>query len=153
MITTIVQKEKKPVTSRAGMAQTVETCPYYEGWLKTIVDDLKSVREGIKERNFEKVAQTAEHNCLKMHALMMTTRPAIIYWIPATMEIIQNVLAWREEGLKCYFTIDAGPNVKVLCLEKDEREVDKRLQKLEGVIETIVCRPGDGAKITDKHLF
>jgi len=153
MITTIVQKGKKPVTSRAGMAQTVETCPYYKGWLKTITDDLKSIREGIKEKNFEKVAQAAEHNCLKMHALMITTKPAIIYWIPATMEIIQSVIRWREEGLECYFTIDAGPNVKVLCLKKDEKEINKRLQNLEGVTETIVCRPGDGAKVIDKHLF
>ena len=153
MITTIVQKGKKPVTSRAGMAQTVETCPYYKGWLKTITDDLKSIREGIKEKNFEKVAQAAEHNCLKMHALMITTKPAIIYWIPATMEIIQSVIRWREEGLECYFTIDAGPNVKVLCLKKDEKEINERLQNLEGVTETIVCRPGDGAKVIDKHLF
>ena len=153
MITTIVQKGKKPVTSRAGMAQTVETCPYYKGWLKTITDDLKSIREGIKEKNFEKVAQAAEHNCLKMHALMITTKPAIIYWIPATMKIIQSVIRWREEGLECYFTIDAGPNVKVLCLKKDEKEINERLLNLEGVIETIICRPGDGAKVIDKHLF
>jgi len=153
MIATIVQKGKKPVTSRAGMAQTVETCPYYEGWLGTVTDDLKMIKEGIKERDFKKVAQAAEHNCLKMHALMMTTKPAIIYWIPATIEIIQNVLAWREEGVKCYFTIDAGPNVKILCLEKDEKEINKRLLKLEGVIETMICRPGDGAKLIDKHLF
>ena len=153
MITTIVQKAKKSVTSRAGMAQTVETCPYYQGWLKTVTDDLKSVKEGIKEKKFEEVAQTAERNCLKMHALMIATKPSIVYWIPATMEIIQNVLAWREEGLKCYFTIDAGPNVKVLCLEKDEKEINKRLQSLEGVIETIICRPGDNAKLIDKHLF
>ena len=97
MVTTIVQKGKKLVTSRAGMAQTVESCPYYEGWLRTVTDDLKSVRKGIKEKDFKKVAQTAERNCLKMHALMMATKPAIVYWIPATMEIIQNVLACREE--------------------------------------------------------
>jgi len=153
MITTIVQKGKKPVTSRAGMAQTVETCPYYQEWLKTITDDLKLVREGIKEKDFGKVGQAAEHNCLKMHALMIATKPAIVYWIPATMEIIQGVLAWREEGLKCYFTIDAGPNVKVLCLEKEEEEVNKRLLSLKGIIETIICRPGDGAKLLEKHLF
>ena len=153
MITTIVQKKKKSVTSRAGMAQTVETCPYYQGWLKTITDDLKLVREGIKEKDFEKVGQAAEHNCFKMHALMIATKPAIVYWLPATMEIIQGVLAWREEGLKCYFTIDAGSNVKVLCLGKDEEEINKRLLNLEGVIETIVCKPGDGAKLLGKHLF
>lgn len=153
MITTIVQKKKKPVTSRAGMAQTVETCPYYQAWLETVTDDLKSVKEGIKEKDFDKVGQSAEHNCLKMHALMIATRPAIVYWIPATMEIIQSVLAWREEGLKCYFTIDAGPNVKVLCLGKDEEEINKKLLSLEGVIETVICKPGDSAKLEERHLF
>jgi diphosphomevalonate decarboxylase len=153
MIVTILTEEKKKIGSRAGMAQTVETCPYYQGWLKTVEEDLRLVKEGIKEKDFEKVAQIAEHNCLKMHALMITTKPQIIYWRPATMEIIQNVINWREEGLECYFTIDAGPNVKVLCLRKDEKEIQKRLSELEGVIKTIIVKPGDDAKIIDKHLF
>ena len=153
MIVTILTEEKKKVGSRAGMAQTVETCPYYQGWLKTVGEDLKIVREGILERNFTKVGLQAEYNCLKMHALMMTTKPAIIYWEPATMEIIQNVINWREQGLECYFTIDAGPNVKVLCLEKDEKEINQRLSRLKGVIKTIITKPGDDAKIVDRHLF
>jgi len=153
MITTIVEVKKKPVSSRAGMAQTVETCPYYEGWLRTIEEDLKSVKEGIKERNFEKVGKAAEFNCLKMHALMITTKPSIIYWIPATMEIIQEVRKMRENGILAYFTIDAGPNVKVMCFKKDERKINKRLLNLKGVIKTIICRPGNGAEIINKHLF
>ena len=153
MIVTILTEEKKKVGSRAGMAQTVETCPYYRGWLETIEDDLKIIREGILERNFTKVGIQAEYNCLKMHALMVATKPPIIYWQPATMEIIHNVISWREEGLECYFTIDAGPNVKVLCLQKDEKEINQRLSRLKGVIKTIIAKPGDDAKIIDKHLF
>lgn len=153
MITTIVTEAKKKVSSRAGMAQTIETCPYYEGWLNTINDDLATVREGIKKKDFTAVGKTAEENCLKMHATMMTTKPAIIYWIASTMEIIQNVQLWREEGLECYFTIDAGPNVKVMCLEKDEKEINKRLLALNGVKKTIICRPGDSAQLSEKHLF
>jgi len=153
MITTIVTEAKKKVSSRAGMAQTVETCPYYDGWLKTINDDLNKIREGIKKKDFSSVGLTAEQNCLKMHALMIATKPSIIYWFSPTMNIIQNVQLWREEGLECYFTIDAGPNVKVICLEKDEKEINKRLLELDGVIKTIICKPGDKAKITDEHLF
>ena len=153
MVTTIVTEAKKKVSSRAGMAQTVETCPYYDGWLKTVNDDLDKIREGIKKKDFSVVGLTAEQNCLKMHATMMTTKPSIIYWFAPTMEIIQNVQLWREEGLECYFTIDAGPNVKVMCLEKDEKEINKRLLELDGVIKTIICKPGDKAKLTDKHLF
>ena len=32
------------------------------------------------------------------------------------MEFVRSL---REEGKRCYFTMDAGPNVKVLCLEED----------------------------------
>jgi len=153
MIVTILTEAKKKVGSRVGMAQTVETCPYYKSWLETINQDLDIVRKGILKKDFTAVGSQAEYNCLKMHALMITTRPSIIYWIPATMEIIQNVIAWREKGLECYFTIDAGPNVKVICLQKDEKEINKRLLKLKEVKKTIICKPGDGAKIINKHLF
>jgi len=153
MIACIVSEAKKKVSSRAGMAQTVETCPYYDGWLKSVDEDLKNIREGILNKDFSLVGLTAEQNCLKMHAMMMTTKPAIIYWIPATLEIMHHVLAWREEGLECYFTIDGGPQVKVMCLEKDVNEINKRLLELEGVKKTIICKPGDRAMLVEKHLF
>lgn len=153
MIVTILTEEKKKIGSRDAMAQTVETCPYYRGWLESVEEDLKIIREGILERDFTKVGLQAEYNCLKMHALMMTTKPPIIYWRPETLEIIQNVINWREQGLECYFTIDAGPNFKVLCLQKDEKEINKRILKLNSVIKTIIAKPGDDAKIIKKHLF
>ncbi|MBI3413063.1 MAG: diphosphomevalonate decarboxylase [Candidatus Aenigmarchaeota archaeon] len=153
MITTIVAETKKKISSRAGMSQTVKTSPYYEGWLNTVDADLTTVRNGIKERDFSATGSCAQQNCLKMHATMITTKPSIVYWQPATMEIIHSVLSWREEGSECYFTIDAGPNVKVMCLDKNEKELRKRLEMLEGVKKTITCRPGDGARLTDNHLF
>lgn len=153
MIVTILTEEKKKIGSRASMAKTVETCPYYKGWLETVDEDLKIIREGILEKDFTKVGRQAEYNCLKMHALMMTTKPAIIYWQPATIELIQNIIHWRKEGLECYFTIDAGPNVKVLSLEKNQKEIEKRLLGTTGVIKTIITKPGEEAKIIDKHLF
>ena len=153
MITTIVQEAKKPVGSRAGMAQTVATSPYYKGWLETIEADLTVMRKAIREKDFALAAETAESNALKMHATMMTTKPPIVYWIPATLNIIHAVHGWRAEGMKCYFTMDAGPNVKVLCLQKDENEIVKRLSGVDGVKKMIICKPGDGAKIVKEHLF
>ena len=153
MITTIVSTAQKKVKSRAGMAQTVEACPYYKDWLATVNEDIENVKKGIKERDFTLVGQTAEHNCLKMHAIMITTKPAIIYWMPATMAVIHSVLAWRDEGLECYFTIDGGPQVKVICLEKDAAELMKRLQQIEGVQKVIECEPGEGTKLVEEPLF
>jgi diphosphomevalonate decarboxylase len=153
MLTTIVSTEEKKVKSRAGMSQTVKTCPYYKDWLATVNEDIEAVKKGILERDFRKVGETAEFNCLKMHATMVTTKPPIIYWNPATMEIVHAVEAWREEGLECYFTMDAGPNVKVMCMEKDVPELEKRLKELTGVKDVIVCRPGDEARLVEEHLF
>ncbi len=153
MIATILTEKQKPVSSRAGMAQSVANCPYYTSWIKEATKDLETVRTAIKEKNFQKLGETAELNCLKMHAVMMTTTPPIIYWIPETLEVIHTVRALREEGIQAYFTIDGGPQVKVMCLEKDAEKINKMLQELSSVKRTVVCKPGDGAKLLDKHLF
>jgi diphosphomevalonate decarboxylase len=153
MIVTILTEEKKKIGSRIGMAQTVKNCPYYDGWLKTVNQDLDVIRKGILKRDFMAVGSQAEYNCLKMHALMMTTKPSIIYWLPKTIEIIQNVINWRKDGLECYFTIDAGPQVKIICLEKDIKKIKRKLKNIKGIKKIIVCKPGGGVKLINKHLF
>jgi len=153
MIACITSKKQKKISSRAGMARTVATSPMYKSWLLGIEQDIEKVKKGILKRDFTLVGKTAEENCLKMHATMITTQPAIIYWNKATIETIQSVIDWRNEGLECYFTIDAGPQVKIMCLEKNVSQLIKRCKKLEGVKDTIIIKPGEGVKITNKHLF
>ncbi len=163
IIICLTSKKEKKIKSRAGMAQTVKTSPFYPGWLKTIEDDLKKVRKGIKEKNFSLVGKTAEENCLKMHSLMLSTKPAIIYWNSRTIELMRKVIDWRENGLECYFTIDAGPQVKILCLKKDLETLLKRVKKIAGLEfrnlkksemkNIIIAKPGPGPKIVKTHLF
>jgi len=153
IIVAIVSETKKKVSSTDGMNLTMKTCPLYQGWLDTIEQDLKNVRKGISEKNLTLMGSTAEFNCLKMHALMMTTQPPLIYWTPATLEIIHAVLNWREKGLESYFTIDAGPQVKILCLEKDAQEINDKLRLLQGIKKTILCGVGGEAKLSENHLF
>lgn len=152
MITTIVSSKKKKIKSRAGMTQTVKNCPYYRAWLDTIEEDLNAVGRGIKNKKFSLVGRTAELNSLKMHATMMTTTPSIIYWQPLTMKVIHLIQDLRERGIECYFTMDAGPNVKVMTLKNNEKKVLKELNKIKG-IKTVSCKAGPAAKIINKHLF
>lgn len=153
MIATVVSSKEKKVKSRAGMKQTLLTSPMYNGWIKTVQKDLETVKKGILKKDFSAVGKTAEHNCLKMHATMITTNPPIIYWEPATMKVIELVQELRENGTECYFTMDAGPQVKVMCLEKNALKIRKKLNALDGVQETIACSPGKEAGILAKHLF
>jgi diphosphomevalonate decarboxylase len=153
MIVNIVGTKQKKWKSRAGMAQTVATCPYYKVWLETAQNDTNQMRELVLKKDFTGVGQLAEFNALKMHATMITTKPAIIYWQPLTLEIMHNLMAWRDEGLEAYYTMDAGPQVKVMCLQKNEKELMKRLKKIKGIQEIVSCKPGPAAKFLTKHLF
>jgi hypothetical protein len=43
--------------------------------------------------------------------------------------------------------------VKIICLEKDIPKIKRKLKKIKGIKKIIVCKPGEGAKLIDKHLF
>ena len=153
MVAVITSTAQKKVKSTAGMAQTVETCPYYRDWLSTVQDDIEAVKQGIADKDFTKVGSTAEYNALKMHATMITTKPPIIYWNDATLRIMHSIMDWRENGLESYFTMDAGPQVKIMCMDKDVDEITKRLKDIQGIEDVVVCKPGSAARLIEEHLF
>ncbi len=153
MAVTVVTHGEKKIKSRAGMTQTVANSPLYKTWLETVEADMEKVRKGILEKNFHLVGATAELNALKMHSTMHTTTPHIIYWEPETITLMKEVMQMREDGLDGYFTIDGGPQVKVLCLEKDAKKIVKRLSAIREVKKTFLCHAGEDAKIIGKGLF
>jgi diphosphomevalonate decarboxylase len=95
-----------------------------------------------------------EADALSMHAVMMTSRPALLYWEPATLAVIKAVRNLRvRKGLDCYFTIDAGPNVHVITLPEQADAVSRVLRRVEGVQEVLRCATGPGANLVNRHLF
>ena len=82
-----------------------------------------------------------------MHAVMMTSEPALHYWMPASLEVMQAVRSWRQEGISVCYTLDAGPNVHVLCTEEDAQEAATRLRLFSGVRNVLVARPGGPARL------
>jgi len=153
IIICVADKNTKKIKSRVGMAQSVKTSPMYTSWLSSIDKDIRVIKKAIREKDFSLVGKITESNCLKMHAVMMTTIPAIIYWNDITMKIIQSVIAWRKEGLESYFTIDAGPQVKIISLKKNVNKIVRRCKKIKGIKDVIVVKTGKGSKIINKHLF
>jgi len=109
----------KPVSSREAMALTVATSPFYSLWPAKQNADLVRIKEAIATHNFNQLAETAEHNALTMHALMLTATPPILYSLPETLQGMKEVWHCRQRGVPVYFTQDAGPNLKLLFLAKD----------------------------------
>src|SRR5699024_8156081 len=106
--------------------------------------DWKATKHGIAERDFDEVGHTAEANCLNMHATTLGARLPFTYWTVATVAVMQAVQTLRDNGSRALFTIDAGPNVKVLYLPENEIEVEKALRDVPEVTDVILSRSGQG---------
>ncbi|MGH8234240.1 MAG: diphosphomevalonate decarboxylase [Rhodanobacteraceae bacterium] len=142
----------KSVSSRAGMDLSRRTSPFYRSWIATGTGDLATAREAVLARDFDKLAQVGEASCLAMHAVMLSTRPGLVYWNGATVECMQRVRTLRElEGHGAFFTIDAGPQVKAVCLPDATLRVAEALREIPGVEAVSVSGLGDGARVVEDH--
>jgi len=140
----VLSDKMKKVSSREGMKRTVDTSPFYKSWVKSVPADMAEIKDGIREQNFEKVGSIAEANCLKMHATTLGAQPPFTYWLDTTMLVMQTVRSLRDMGVPAYFTIDAGPNVKVLYLPEHEDLIHSTLRNVPGVSDVILSRSGEG---------
>ena len=127
MIMLVLEDQKKPISSRDGMKLCVETSTTFEEWIRQSEQDYKDMLVYLKENDFEKVGVLTEKNALAMHATTKTATPSFSYLTDASYEAMDFVRQLREQGESCYFTMDAGPNVKVLCLEKDLEHLSELL--------------------------
>lgn len=152
MVVASVGIERKQVSSREGMRRCVATSPYYQGWLDTVTDDLATAKQALFSRDFHKLGKVTEANAFKMHALPLSADPPFTYWQEATLSVMSKVRQLRESGVRAYFTMDAGPNVAVLCKAGDTGIIQQALDGIAGVKETVVCRPGPSIVIGDRSL-
>jgi diphosphomevalonate decarboxylase len=145
----IVSEERKEIASRDAMEQVAGTSPLYAGWLEAQEGDLARARRAIAERDLATLGEIAEENCLRMHATCLAARPPILYFRTATVAAIEAVWELRRSGVAAYFTIDAGPQVKVLCPGAALDTVTAALASVPGVRRVIATRPGPGVRMVE----
>ncbi|MGZ9226293.1 MAG: diphosphomevalonate/mevalonate 3,5-bisphosphate decarboxylase family protein, partial [Anaerolineales bacterium] len=110
---------------------------------------LEICRNVILNRDFNAFASIVELDSDMLHAVMMTSTPSLHYWKPETIRVMNAVRGWRNEGIPVCYSIDAGANVHVLCLETEAHTIDKRLREIEGVKDVLVARAGGPARIVE----
>jgi diphosphomevalonate decarboxylase len=147
VVVAITDPGPKAVSSTAGMQATSASSPFYPAWVDSAPAALDRMRDAVLARDLETVGELAEHSCLALHSLMLTTRPALLYWNSATVAAIHTVRGLRAEGLPVYFTIDAGPQLKALCRPEDAAEVAAALAAVPGVQETRTSALGPAAGV------
>lgn len=112
---------------------------------------LEICRKALLARDFNTFASIVELDSDMMHAVMMTSTPALHYWKPASLEVMSCVRQWRSDGMSVCYTVDAGPNIHVMCLGTEAQTVEKRLREIQGVDKVLVARAGGPAKIIENH--
>jgi len=149
----IVSTGAKRVSSSSGH-RLAATSPLNTARTRCVGAWLETVRQAIAERDIGLLGPVLELDALAMHGVMMTSTPSLLYWQPGTLEVLQAVRAWREdEGMPVYFTIDAGPNVHLICEVEAAAEVARRVGALPAVGRVLVSGPGAGPELLDGHLF
>ncbi len=149
VVVAIASESAKSVSSTVGMEATRNTSPFYQQWLETQNDDIERAIAAIKDRDFTALGTVAEYSCLKMHGLMLSAQPGLVYWNHATIACIHEVRAMRTEGVDVFFTIDAGPQLKAVCAPGTGDLVAARLSAVDGVSRVLRAGLGHGARSVD----
>jgi diphosphomevalonate decarboxylase len=147
LVVALTTHRSKTVGSTEAMDRSAATSPYYSAWLATTERDLPEARAAVLARDLPALGRVAERSALRMHACALAADPAVIYWNGVTMAAVQAVLDVRASGIAAYFTIDAGPHVKVLCAAADADRIERALASVPGVSRTLVAAPGPGAEV------
>ena len=147
VVIAVTREGPKDVGSSDGMRLTAETSPYFPAWVEDAPALFARVRAAVLARDLEALARAAEASALRMHASSLAAEPGLLYWTGATVEVALEVRRLRARGVPAFFTIDAGPHVKVFTTPASAAEVTGAIQGVPGVIRTIAAAPGEGARI------
>lgn len=144
VVIAITDKKEKAISSSKAMKLSADTSPFYSSWVEDQNDDIKEANSFISKKDFEGLASISEHNCMKMHSIMWTTRPSIVYWNATTIDCMQAIRDLQRNGESVFFTIDAGPQIKAICLPENEEKIAKKLNEIKGVQSIMTSGLGSG---------
>ncbi|PXX71787.1 diphosphomevalonate decarboxylase [Nocardia tenerifensis] len=147
LVVAVVDHASKAVSSRDAMRRTVATSPFYRPWADSSEIDLVEMQKAIARQDLPAVGEIAERNALGMHASMLAARPGIRYLSPQSIAVLDAVLALRADGVAAYATIDAGPNVTVLCARADAARVTAALRAVGDFVDPRTAHLGPGATL------
>ena len=151
-IVAVVSAEEKKVGSYEAHA-AAQTSHFLGERLRALQTRFHYVRRAILAKDLALLGPAIEEDAIELHFIAMTSIPPIFYWNPGMVRVIQAALRWRADGLAVYFTLDAGPNVHLICESKDADQVAGLARAVPDVQQVIVNAPGGAARLIDQHLF
>ena len=151
-IVAVVSAEKKEKSSTEGHS-IATTSPYFEKRQKELVKRTRDLRKAFQKKDIDTFGRLLEEEAMDLHIMAMTSRPPIFYLNSTTFAVIEALRELRKKGIKGFFTMDAGPNVHIICRQKDIEAISRVVRKVPGVKTTILNKAGAGSRFTNNHLF
>ena len=145
MVIGVVETGPKAVGSTEGMERSRSTSAFYQQWVDSSERDVSDALLAIERRDLDGLGVAMERSTFKMHATMHSATPPLIYWKAQTLDVLQAVFDLRERGISAWATMDAGPQVKILCPAAAADEVVAAIQMY--TKETHILHPGPGAHL------
>jgi diphosphomevalonate decarboxylase len=146
----IVGNKHKAIGSTEGHS-VAHTSPLQAARVADTGRRLGLCEQAILHRDFDLLADIIEQDALMMHAVIMTAHPPVLYWLPATLSVIDTVRALRRSGVPVAFTIDAGPNVHCICEAPAVKQVKQALWQIDGMRDIIQSAVGGPACVIEKE--
>lgn len=143
-VVAIVSKNKKEISTTEGQ-KLASSSPFFSVRQERIKEKIRLVKKYIQEKNFNLFGELVEQEALELHAIMLTSTPSLIYWLPETLKVMHTVRKWRQEGLRVYFTVNTGQDIHLICQKKDVEKVVKKTKEIPDVTQTIINYPSKGA--------
>lgn len=152
----IANPEKKKVSSRGGMKQTIATSVLYKSRMEYVPKLIEDMKKAVLAKDFAKFGELTMRESSNMHAVMLDTWPPIMYLNDFSKRVIYGIGDWNTSRgtIEAAYTFDAGPNPHVYTTEKHASEIQKLLMETEGIQRTLICKVGAGPKyLTEGHLL
>ena len=148
----VVDTESKSVSSREGHRRA-PTSPHFAMRQEKLGERLAIVERAILDRDLATLGPIVEQEAIDLHLIAMSSRPPIFYWRPGTLEVLEAVRRLRADGVGAWSTMDAGPNVHVICEAGDEEAVATSLNALPRLVSLLRDRVGTGPRMIEEPLF
>ena len=151
-VVVVVSREKKEISSASGQ-RSASMSPFFKERLRLIKNKIIKIKQLIREKDFINFGQLVEDEALELHSIMLTSKPALIYFMPNTIKIIKLIQRWRQEGLAVYFTLNTGHNIHIIIENKNIQKLINRLKIVKELDQIIINKPYIGVRESTSHLF
>lgn len=147
MLIVIVNASRKKRSSRSLMKQTVAESTFFDAWVKDSNKEFTKMLAAIDSEDIHAVGRIAERNAMMMHGTLLANHEPFFYLEPQSLQVIEIVQDLRSEGLAAYYTMDAGPNVKIITDSRSSRVIMEKLADKLPELTVMRARRGPGAVV------